>query len=728
MTRLGLIVLVFVGCSPAADRDVDAGVGGVDAGALVDAGPERCGSASRPLPEGLITLAHDDDSVAVRPKNALGISFMSQPYGSDGPAQGPLPSTLPSWEAVRFDLQHPARIVGASVRWSMLRRQIPVDEPVTLGLYADFGLNGFDFDRSAALVEGGRCAGEIDEGEWVTYTFPEAVRVDHPGPIYIAHMRQPDDGPLWAFDATKSEDCGPFDTCHSAWNFPDLERGFFDGLSLGIPFDYTVRLHLEYVDQKADGSDLFEPASEQRFGSRVAFGDFDNDGWDDLFSGGKLWHNDGNGALVDVTDGSGLGGGDGVWGDINNDGCLDLLTFGGRERLFEGDCAGSFAEVTELAGLDDFTDQVNCGEGGEQAPTMAAGWLDLNADGLLDIYSANGECWRDNRGHYYSDHIYRARPDGTYLDLAGFNGFRAERTYSRGLAIADGDGDGLTDVFLGNYRLQINRYFVNDGASRVVEQAEAAGLAGDPTGGAYGHTIGAAWGDLDNDGDLDMVHANLAHPRFYHFSDRSKVLINNGDNTFEDRIDTGFRYQETHSVPGLGDFDNDGDLDAVISAVYDGRPTDFYWGDGDGSFTLDAYRSGITVTNTWGTASSDLDGDGDLDLIIYDYYRNRRAHTGHWFSVRAVGDAGSNWAAIGATVRVTAGGTTRTRVVQGSSGQGCQDSMYLHFGLADAPAVEQVEVVFPGGEPVIYRGPWDADQRLWVYQSGAAQLSWGLPE
>ena len=188
MMRYGLIALVLAACGTPADPGSDAGVPSADAGAGADGGPALCGNAAHPLPEGLLTLAHDDDSVGRRPKNALGISFMQQPYGSDGPAQGHVPQTLPSYEAVRFDLEHPARVVGASVRWSMLRRQIPADEGVPIGLYADFGLNGFDFDRREPLIEGTRCAGEIDEDEWVTYTFPEAVEVKHPGPVYIAHI------------------------------------------------------------------------------------------------------------------------------------------------------------------------------------------------------------------------------------------------------------------------------------------------------------------------------------------------------------------------------------------------------------------------------------------------------------------------------------------------------------------------------------------------------------
>ena len=178
-------------------------------------------------------------------------------------------------------------------------------------------------------------------------------------------------------------------------------------------------------------------------------------------------------------------------------------------------------------------------------------------------------------------------------------------------------------------------------------------------------------------------------------------------------------------MPALADFDQDGDLDLVITAVYDGRPTDFYRGQGDGTFTLDSYRAGITTENGWGVASSDVDNDGDLDLFATTLFENRGAPAAsHWLQVRVVGNAGSNRAGIGATVRVAAGGRTLLRHVQGGSGQGGQDSMYLHFGLGQAAEASQISVTFPGGKAVTYAGPFTADQRIWVYEDGATYLGW----
>ncbi|MBI5478002.1 MAG: CRTAC1 family protein [Deltaproteobacteria bacterium] len=289
-------------------------------------------------------------------------------------------------------------------------------------------------------------------------------------------------------------------------------------------------------------------------------------------------------------------------------------------------------------------------------------------------------------------------------------------------------------MYVNNYRLQTNLFFENNGDGTFTEKAGPLGLAGTRHGSYYGHSIGVAWGDLNNDGRFDVVVGNLAHPRFYGISDKTEVLLHGLTDTYHDLSGdwsrpasaAGLRYQETHSVPALADFDQDGNLDLVITAVYDGRPTDFYWGNGDGTFRLDAYHAGITTTNGWGVAVADIDHDGDLDLFATTLFVNDlpAARKGHWLQVRAVGNVAANRAALGATVRVTAGGVTRLRHVEGGTGQGCQDSLYLHFGLGSATSVEAVNVVFPGGKLVSYAGPFTVDQRLWVFEDGSTHLGW----
>jgi hypothetical protein len=182
-------------------------------------------------------------------------------------------------------------------------------------------------------------------------------------------------------------------------------------------------------------------------------------------------------------------------------------------------------------------------------------------------------------------------------------------------------------------------------------------------------------------------------------------------------------------VPVLADVNLDGNLDLAITCVYDGRPSDFYWGNGDGSFTLDGYHAGITTEDGWGIAAADYDNDGDPDLFASTLFENTLADRdkGHWLQLRVVG-ATANRAALGATVAVTAGANTYLRHVQGGSGKGGQDSLYLSFGLGDATSVDQIVVTFPGGDQTSYTGPIAADQRYWLTQGDTTPVaSWGKP-
>jgi hypothetical protein len=244
----------------------------------------------------------------------------------------------------------------------------------------------------------------------------------------------------------------------------------------------------------------------------------------------------------------------------------------------------------------------------------------------------------------------------------------------------------------------------------------------------YGHTIGTAWGDLDGDGDFDAIAANLAHPRFWNFSDKTQVLIQNAEGDFDDiqgdwavpHGAAGLRYQETHSVPSLGDFDQDGALDLVITAVYEGRPTDFYWGNGDGTFELDVFSTGLDLTNGWGLATADVDGDGDLDLATsHGLYINTLDDDSSWLQLQPVGNVLSNRAGIGATVRAYSGDRIWLRHVSGGNGQGGQDQSMVHIGLGELESIDRIEVDFVGSGTVLFEGPFAVNQRLWLLEDGS---------
>ncbi len=710
------------------DTDTDVASDG-DSDTDTDTGPAPCGSGNRPLPDGLTALQRDDGE---SDWNVHGTTW-EYPAGVSIPAQA-------LWEATRFDLPHPARIHGFSVSWSNL----PIaaaDSELEAGLYGDFGYNGFDFWRGEALWTGTRCLEDAAGGAWVDYVFETPIDVAQPGLAYVAHPKGAGtEDAVFAMDHSyRGEgDCAAWNDCGSALNLPEADPdSTYDGVSFPIPYDYLVRLHVEYTDEATADEMAFEAVGDVAFGGRVSWGDYDRDGWDDALSGAQLWRNGGDGAFENVTGAAGLDGdgGGGVWGDYDNDGCLDLFVFhegaAGVDRLWHGECDGTFADATAASGIEDIQDDVNCDDAldPERSPTHAAAWFDVDADGLVDLYMANYECDFD----YYRDKVWHNDGGGVFSDWSGTSGFSNVRYASRGASPIDYEQDGDVDLLVNSYRLQPNVFYENRGGS-VVERAAALGLAGVDEWGAFGHTIATAWGDLDGDADFDSVHANLAHPRYFHFSDKTQVLLQQADGAFEDTTGTwtdpgssgsGLRYQETHSVPLLADFDQDGALDLVVSAVYPGRPTDFYWGAGDGTFVLDSYRSGITTTNGWGMAASDYDHDGDVDFALYDLWENRLgAEGGHWLAVQAIGDVDSNRAALGATVRVVAGGRTFVRHVAGGSGQGCQDSLSLHFGLGDALEVDRIEVDFPGGGTVRYEGPFGVDRKIWAMESGTTEEGW----
>lgn len=723
------------------------GIGGAGgAGGTGGGGSTACGTANRELPAGLVELAWDDGTPGSNVREqSWQIPVDNNVYVlADGPLH----------EAVRFEIDRPAVVHGFAVEWAELPPGTDPAKELAAGLYPDFGYNGFDFWAKDPYFTGTRCAGDAAPGELLPYVLPEPVVLEHPGLVYVAHLMAGPDDPVLTFDGTGNGDgsCATWDECHSSMNLPEAEKGqFYNGVSFPFSGDFRVRLYVEYTDQLDPKDHVFQPPAAASPGpaAHVSFGDYDADGLDDMLTDGPtLWHNDGEGAFSDATEASGIAAvkalgmsaTGGVFGDYDNDGCLDVFLYAesyqATDTLLRAKCDGSFTfeDVTAASMIGDITVPTACGAdpANVKSPAAAAAWIDVDADGWLDLYVANFLCW--DSGTYYTDAVWHNEGDGTFEDWTAANGFLSGKTPSRGAAPADFDLDGDVDLFVNNYHLRANLLFRNDGDGTVTEVAKTVKAAGEGSiGYTWGHTIGAAWGDLDNDGLFDLVAANLAHPRFFDFSDKTQILMQLPDHSFQDiagdwtypKSAAGLRYQETHSVPALADFDHDGDLDLFITAVYDGRPSDFYWGKGDGTFTLDAYHAGVTTENGWGAGLSDVDNDGDVDLFAHTLFLNTgKAQKGHFVQVKVVGNAGSNRAAIGATVRVGAGGVIRSRHVQGGTGKGGQDSMYLHFGVGAETKVDTIVVKFPGGKEVAYPGPHDADQRLWVYEDGTVKAGW----
>lgn len=483
--------------------------------------------------------------------------------------------------------------------------------------------------------------------------------------------------------------------------FPDAEKRLQGLLTerhgyQGDPRDYFGRR-----DDIVRFSDMTEAAGLAGVSSgRLAWADYDNDGFQDLLvDGPRLFRNNRRGGFQDVTRAVGLdgfsGSNGGVWGDYDNDGYLDLLMTSRRgNRLLHNEDGGGFRDVTSVAGTE-----------GMPQRTEAAAWGDMDNDGWLDLYLANYERPAFTRALCYPDRLLRNRGDGRFEDVTGQAGIVSDEPMcGRGVVWSDIDADGDQDILVSNYRLDPNFLWRNRGEGRFADTAEEQGFRGRNDFGAYGHTIGSVVGDLDNDGHLDVVSSNLAHPEFLDFSDTSMLLTSSGppEHRLEDvSARAGIRYEESSSDPALGDVDNDGDLDLYVTSIYPGRNSHLYLNDGQGRLTDVSWVSGTRLKNTWGSAYADYDADGDLDLAVASddgvHLLQNQGNPNRWLRV-TLKLRGCNRFGVGSRVTLRYAGRQQVREVYAGKGTGTQDALPVHFGLGTHGGPVKVEVETPCGQ------------------------------
>ncbi len=448
---------------------------------------------------------------------------------------------------------------------------------------------------------------------------------------------------------------------------------------------------------------------------RVAWGEANGDGYDDLLLGGcRLFLNRGGEKFVEITEQSGLradGVTGGVWADADLDGDLDLFcaangSGAAADRLYinqgnNGAGIPHFREAVEFAPVI-----------ADEYPSEGAAWGDLQGDGRPDLYVANYEKSGPELGLGSPDFLYLNLPDpGSALGLrfqrlgpdSGLAPPFGENLCGRGVNWGDFDGDGDQDIYVSNYRLQENFLWENAGEA-LKDQACFYGIAGQERDGWWGHTIGSEWGDFDNDGDLDLITANLAHPRYIEFSNRTCLYENRlrQEGTFKEVHSLwGIKYEETHSDPAWGDVDGDGDLDLYITSIYPSRRSYLYLNDlPERRFREVTYLAGARMSNAWGGAFSDFDQDGDLDLIVGSsegvrLFRNRG--TGHhWLEVE-VALPGSGY---GTRLLLQQGEKSQLREIQGGKGTTSQHSHRAYFGLGSDSEPVNLEIRFPDGSKV----------------------------
>jgi len=512
--------------------------------------------------------------------------------------------------------------------------------------------------------------------------------------------------------------------------------------SLGFRFtDVTTQAGIHFEHNSGAFGGKFLP---ETMGSGCAFLDYDRDGWQDilLINGAdwpghkknrttlRLYHNNGDGTFTDVTSHSGLdvelyGMGVAV-GDYNNDGWPDILiTCVGQNRLFHNTGKGTFVDVTHSSGL-----------GKREGFSTSALWFDYDRDGLLDLFVCNYVKWSPERDvfcsldgkhkSYCTPEAYRGetcwlfhnRGNGTFEDVTASSGVFDSSSKSLGVALFDQNHDGWLDLMVAN-DTQPNKLYRNQHNGTFKDAAVEAGIAFSTEGRARAG-MGIDVADFDNSGSPGVGITN--------FDNEMIGLYRESGKTFEDIApQSGVGLASRNSL-GFGcsflDVNLDGWLDfAVTNGHIDetvrnirgnvgyAQPPQLFLNNGKGMFHDVAAEVGASFDQPKvgrGLAYADFDRDGDLDLLITTnngpayLFRNDVSSGNRSIRFHLVGTK-SNRDAIGATVRIFAGGLMQTRMVKGGSSYLSQSELPVTFGLEKHDRIDRVVIDWPSGRTEEYK-------------------------
>ena len=492
----------------------------------------------------------------------------------------------------------------------------------------------------------------------------------------------------------------------------------------------------------------------------VAIFDYDNDGKMDIFftNGAKipemkktdpsfyncLLHNKGNGVFEDVTRKAGLAGENlgynlGVAvGDYDNDGFEDLFVVGtGQNTLYHNNGDGTFTDVTAQSGLDSLP---------TATLSVAAAWFDYDNDGLLDLVVANYTIWtpetdrrciKEGLDIYCSPTYYKSVPHrlyhnlghGKFEDVTEKSGFAAAPGKGMGISIADFNGDGYQDVFISN-DTEANSLFINKGNGTFQEKGLELGVAFNDDAQAVS-SMGSDAKDYDNDGRVDIFSNNLMGQVWQLYQNRGGFFRYNPEQVrlrpLSERL-SGWSN-------GFIDYDNDGWKDLysangdVENTSPDLRQHDTMFRNVGGTFHDVSAAMGadfLRVGYQRGSAFGDLNNDGFLDLVVTSLNEaprilmNSADNGNHWLMLELVGTE-SNRDAIGAQVKLTtASGRVLYNHVSVSVGFMSSSDKRVHFGLGAEKQVRSLEIRWPRGQ-IQKLGAVAADQILKVEEPRQAQ-------
>ena len=442
----------------------------------------------------------------------------------------------------------------------------------------------------------------------------------------------------------------------------------------------------------------------------------------------RLFRNDGKGVYTDVTDAAGVAGtgydmGVAI-GDYDNDGHPDLFVAGVyKNTLYHNNGDGTFTDVTVKAGLDRSNDP-------EFGPlwSITAAWVDVNNDGLLDLFVVNYMQWKYTAeplcsfrgvGDYCHPRYYKPLPNqlflnkgnGTFEDVSAAWGIRQHPGKGMGVGVADYDLDGRQDLFVTN-DASYNSMFHNTG-SKFDEVAFETGVAL-PEDGNFISGMGLDFRDYNNDGYPDIAYVALNNQTF-------PLLQNTGKGDFREVTTPSGMREASMKMAGYGaafyDFDNDGWKDLFVTRGHvesmplpgseiDEFNTVFLNPGATGKWTALTEGAGLAAVPAArhrGCAFGDLDGDGRVDVVSTalsadaEIWMNRSPNSGHWLDISLRGTK-SNRDGIGARIKVTSKSGTQynhmtTSVCYASSSDGP-----VHFGLGPDTRAESIEIHWPAGK------------------------------